>query len=426
MSLFAALLLAATPPTTLEQLASDVTAAVTAQPFEAPVGVYVEGSPAPLARALATAVLGRLAARQLAPTPIDARDATEAEARARAHGARTLVRLTLHLEPPRLVVRGDALSTWVNFWSGRTPTRSGPAAVVVAAAAADAQALALAGAPPLPPRPLALATAPVAELPMRPSALALGDVDGDGRAELHVVLGEELVTFAGSGTELARIALTQPPAARPTRDAWGLLAVEGARATAWSGRREAGETFEWRQGGWRSLGSAARLALGPLGLRPLPGRNAFEPEVTWGTQTLRFAAPVQGASLSGELALVTFPDGTAALARGAAPEGRVGGVGAGSALWDGDDDGTPEVVLTAARTGGGADELRVVRLGSFEATQRRAGLAAEAPALWQAPLPARAVLAAVGDVDGDGRDEVALGLWRADGTGHLLLLRSER
>jgi len=133
VSLLAALLIAAVPSTTgssLERLADDVTRVVAAAGFDGPIGVYVEGAPAPISRATASLVISALAQKQLGPVAVTARDATDAERLAREQGLRSLVRLTLALESPKLVVRGDALSTWVNFWSGTTPTRTGPAAAI--------------------------------------------------------------------------------------------------------------------------------------------------------------------------------------------------------------------------------------------------------------------------------------------------------
>ena len=79
--------------------------------------------------------------------------------------------------------------------------------------------------------------------------------------------------------------------------------------------------------------------------------------------------------------------------------------------------------MTSARTTGEVDEVRVVALGAFEAAQARNGAASEMTAAWQRKLDGRAVVAASGDLDGDGADEVVLATWRRDGSSELLVLR---
>ena len=75
MTWLAVLLLAVAPShpgSSLERLAQDVTRSVTEAGFEGPIGVYVEGSPAPASRVLATLVMASLAGKQLAPVPVTA------------------------------------------------------------------------------------------------------------------------------------------------------------------------------------------------------------------------------------------------------------------------------------------------------------------------------------------------------------------
>lgn len=406
---------------TLDRLAAEVTSAVGAKGFEPPMGVYVEGAPAPLERAFASVLAARLAAARLAPVVVDAKDATEAEKLARERGVRSLVRLTLGLTDARLTVRGDALSTWVNFWSGATPTRSGPAIALTAQADVDAQVLALADRPPpAVGTPLALSLSTLARLSKVPAALAVADLDGDQRAEVLVLTGEQVLVFDGAGKPGWRAELSGPLAARPCRDAFGAVSVAAGKVSAWSAKREKPELFS-AQG--EPLGAGDAVTVDTLTLHPDPGFNRFQPALTWAGKPLLFPSPPQAVSVFGALALVVFPDGTASLPRGVAPTARLGGVGSGSALADLDADGTPEVVVTSARTSGAVDEVRVLSLADAEALAGRGGLVVEAAPLWQQPIAGRAVVAASGDLDGDGADDVVLGTWGADGTGELVVLR---
>lgn len=405
----------------LERLAGDVTSAVAAKGFEAPMGVYVEGAPAPLERTFASVLAARLATARLAPVVVDAKDATEAERLARERGVRSLVRLTLGLSDARLTVRGDALSTWVNVWSGSTPTRSGPAMALTASAEVDAQVLALADRPvPAVGAPLALSLATLARLPKGPAALTVADLDGDKRAEIVVLAGEQVLVFDGTGKPGWRTELSGPLAARPCRDAFGALSFTSGKLSAWSGRREKPELFSATG---KSLGAGDAVTVDTLTLRPDPGFNRFQPALTWAGKPVLFPGPPQAVSVYGALALVVFPDGTASLPRGVAPTAKLGGVGSGSALADLDADGTPELVVTSARTSGNVDEVRVLSLAEAEALAGRGGLVVEAAPLWQQPIAGRAVVAASGDLDGDGSDEVVLGTWAADGTGELVVVR---
>lgn len=424
--LAAVLLLAAAPPqgSSLERLAQDVSRSVAEAGFQGPMGVYVEGSPAPASRALGSLVMAALSNLRLAPVPVTARDATEAERLARELGLRSLVRLTVSLEPPRLVVRGDALSTWVNFWSGATPTRTGPAAAVVSMVDADLEALTLAGASaPASTRPLELNLGVLARLTAVPAAITLADLDGDKRAEIIALVGDGVVTWSSDGKQKGRTELSSPLSTRPTREPFGLLQVSNGKLLAWSSRRERPESFTWQRDGWRSNGLVDAVTMGPVVLSPRPGFTSFARELTWAGKPLSWPEPLQQVVLFGSMALGVSPMGTAAIARGQAPTTQLSGVGSGSTLADLDADGSPEVIATSARSTGDSDEVRVIALGAFESAQARGGQLNEAAAAWQKKIDGRAIVAASGDLDGDGVDEVVLGTWSSDGTGELLVLR---
>lgn len=426
MTLLVALLLAGAPvgPSTLDRVAQDVARVVTQAGFEGPMGVYVEGSPAPMSRAVGSVVMASLAGKQLAPVPVTARDATEAERLAREQGLRALVRLTVALEAPKLVVRGDALSTWVNFWSGATPTRTGPAAAIATAVDADLEAVTLAGGTsPTPARPLELTLGVIAKLPAVPAALTLADVDGDKKAEVLALVGDAVWTWGADGKLRARADLSGAAARWPSREPFGSVSVSQDKLVAWSARREKAEAFQWQQGAWKALGPVENVSAGPLTLTPRAGFASFAKEFSWSGKQLSWPEPLQQVSLFASLALGVSPLGNAAVARGVAPTTQLGGVGSGTTLADLDADGTPEVVATSARTVGDADEVRVVALGAFESAQARNGQLVEVPVTWSRKFEGRAIVAASGDLDGDGVDEVVLGTWFADGSGELLVLR---
>lgn len=420
-----ALVLAAASSTSLERAALEVSRTIVDAGFDAPIGVYVEGANAPVSRAVGSLVMARLSEQRQAPVPVVARDATEAEKIAREQGLGALVRLTVSLEAPKLVVRGDALSTHVNFWSGVTATRSGPAVAVLTSVDADLEALTMAGSAPVPQptKPLEILPGVLARTQQVPSALTTADLDGDHRHEVIALIGETIFTWSSDGKLRSKIELSGALSVRPTRDAFGFLAVNGGRLTAWSSRREKPETFTWLREGWRSAGPAEALIDGSVTLTPRAGLASFQSEFAWAGKTVKWPDALSQVSLSGTLMLGVSPGGAASVARGQAPTAQVNGVGSGSTLVDLDGDGSPELAVTSARTSGEVDEVRVVSLGAFESAQARGGLVSEAPAMWQRKLEGRAVVATSGDLDGDGAEEAVLGVWREDGSGELVVLR---
>lgn len=422
--LLVALSASPTPPTALETLATRVAQALPPA-LEAPVGIHVEGAPAPFERAFASLLAARLAALKREPVVIDAKDATAAESLARARGVKSLVRLSLEADARRALARGDAISTHVNFWSGAAPTRSGPAIAIAEAVESDAQVLALLGAPAPKPvdEPLTLTVSTLAVLPKPPAALLAADLDGDGQAEVIALVGGEVVAFDGRGKQRWRAVLSTPSAAVACRDDFGALDAHGTNIEAWLAGREGVQTFT---GAGMPNGTTGAVTSNGLTLLPVPGVNAFQPAVTRDGKPELLSAPIQSVSRRGDVLLLTHPDGGATLSQQASSGTRLGGVGAGSSLADVDGDGVPEVVVTTTRTTGDADEVRVLPLAEALATSKRGGTATEVTPAWRGTITGRALSAVAGSLDGDGRESVVLGVSQPDGTGALLLLRGAR
>ncbi|RYZ37430.1 MAG: VCBS repeat-containing protein [Myxococcaceae bacterium] len=421
------------PPATA-RLAVAVAEAIRAAPAEAPVAVSLSGSSAELRRAFGTLLASRLAAQQLGPVVLEV-PPERAEATAREQGARSLVRLTLDVEGGELVARGDVLGTWVNFWSGRTPTRPPkPAAAVAEGVEADAAVLALAsmGSPshgtpgpgPQQKRPLRLLGAVFARLETPLAALATGDLDGDGRDEVAALTGQEVFVFASDGRLLARRELEGASATATTQEPFGALAVLAGppRLAVWSTRYAKGELLVLDKTKGTTLRPAGALDAAPLGTLErgtfVPGQTVFAPEVRLADgRTLTVPAPFGAASFASPRMLFVHADGTASLyARPASAPTRLSGLGVGSALGDLDGDGAPELITTSPLLQPSPDALRVL------------SLAPDAPMahepLWQGALPTgRALFVVTADLDGDKRREVVVGSWKPDGTSELFLLR---
>ncbi|MBE2248068.1 MAG: VCBS repeat-containing protein [Myxococcus sp.] len=418
---------AASSGSTLEQLADGVATRVLGAGLMGPVGLVVEANAPVLARAVATVVCGRLTLAKLSCEVLEATPSA-AVALATTRELSTLVRLSILTDGATLIVRGDALETWRNFWAGERPTR-GPRAVAIGLTwEFDAEVAALAGVTrsPAPAVPLELKLTSLARWGTVPAALAAGDLDGDRRAEVAVLLGEEVVLLSADAKVLARYDLSSGPAAAAlSREPFGALAFtqNPARLVAWSGRRARAEVLALVGSTLRPSGAQDTITMDGLTARLEPGLNRFLPDVQVGGRGLRLPSGFQATSTRSGSALVVWPDGSATLARQLPASGRIGDVGCGSALGDVDGDGVPELLVSTARTSGDADELRLLSLAAAEALAANAQSARSTPPSWQATLKGRALVMTGADLDGDGSEEFVFGTWLADGTGELWVAR---
>ncbi len=437
----AVVLLGAAPPeeAALPRLAQQIAELTLAQAPEPPVAVWVRADAPEAARALTTLVSSELAKRKLAPLPIDAPSPQEAETAAREAGARALIRLGVTLDSGRVRARGDLVGTWVNFWSGATPTRPpAPAAALAASTEADPHALALLATAPSGPLAgevqtgeLRFAGAVFARLPRWTAALAAGDLDGDGRDEVVVLTDDEVLAFAPDGRLLARREhRVLPNAAAPSREPFGAIAVLSApaRIAYLSAQRSRGEELVLEpHGGFQVIGVIEHAPLARAGGAALegklvPGRNTFEvgaPKLPGTPVTLSTFAGPWGTELAAVL-----PDGTGLWQRGlsdGAPRTSLTGLGAATALVDVDADGTAELVTTESTWAPQPEVLRVLAT-----PMQPSGTAESAPLAerFRQELPRGRALQLTGaDLDGDRAAELLVAVWMPDGTTELQVFR---
>jgi hypothetical protein len=386
-----------------EELATE--AARTAPPEHTVVGVAVEAGGA---SALAAAVEARLVDELRAAGFRGAFAAPTREAAAAA-GADAHLRVVLELAGD-LAASGELAPVRINFFTGR-PT--GPGGLVAAAVPADREARLLARARPATPGPGAgfevVRWAPLAAVPL---ALAAGDLDGDGAAELAVLDPAAIHVLGADGAAVATLPLAtaggEEGAPVPTRDPTGTLAVVDG-TLRWS-VPHLGRAGSLRLEGGALVPAAAPavpappLAAGAAGVLAAPwrpGTNAFGPDFAAGDREAAAAGPFVAAAAApapGPVAFaVALDDGRLQLF---GPDlvplsPPMAGVGATAALADLDGDGAAEAVVPSPAYEL-PDRLRVLSPGPD---------AEPAVRFESGDLPGLLWVGAAGDLDGDGRDE---------------------
>lgn len=415
--------LQATTPAGVEGLAVELARTVSEAGLEGPVGIFVEG-PEALARATTSLTAAQLHGQKRGPVPIVAPDSASAETIARSQGLHSLLRIVVSVESNQLLARGDAISAWVNFWSGNTPTRSGSAIAIALQVQADAQTLLLVRPPDVKNARLHLELAPWAQLPQRPAAVLLANIEGDERAEVLAVVGHEVWLWKSDGQLAHRLVLSGIRSAHPTREPFGLLWTNNGSIVAWSSHYARPEKFVRDSSqGWRSLGAVQDTEWSNLHLTARPGHPSFFPALQRPTP-LTWRAPLTAVSVHSNTLFAVDTEGAAFVSTGQTPLAWVSGVGSGSTLADIDGDGTPEVVVTAFRMERDADEVRVMTLDAFQAAATQHAPFEALSDEWHASFAARAVIATAGPLSAAASDDVIFGAWADDGTGALWLLRN--
>lgn len=339
----------------VDLLASALAARVRAGRPETPAAVAVAAPSPALADAVATLLAARLSTSGVPALVVAGNE--EVVSAARARGAATLVKLVVQLDGETLAAAGEMHSLWRNFWAGRTLVHSGPAAALAASVPADgaARLLATAGQGAA---ALVLHTKPFARFAERTAAIATGDLDGDGRMEVAVLLPSEVQLLDDAGRLLARYSLGElPPAPAPAREPFGTVCVRDGRVEVASAR--AAGPVALRREGSALLPSAT--ATGPaLGCGADALAAAFLPGVArLRIPSLPSTGPVWGGDAWRGHRLLLFPDGTATwTVPGEGRPRRVEDVGAGAALveWN---DGV-WVAAGSAAANPAEDRLRLV------------------------------------------------------------------
>lgn len=318
--------------------------------------------------------------------------------RAQAQGAQTLVRLVIRLEG-EVTAAGETRSVWRNFWAGRTPLLSGQSAVLGASVPADA-ATRLLWAAGQGPFALVLHPTPLARFSGRTAALAVGDLDGDGRQEVVVLLQSELQLLDENGRLVARFSLRELPSSLiPVREPFGTVCIRDGQIEVAPARSAAGVTLK-----------RAGRTLVPTGAAPGPtlgcGDDALAAQFVAGVARLQTpwppsAGPVWGGDARRGHRLLLFPEGAASWwLPGEGRPRRLEDVGAGAALVDWEDG--MSVVASSGSANPTEDRLRVI---------------GERASLEPLAVPGRILQVCRAVLEG--RTAVLLGVWTADGGSEL-------
>jgi len=430
----------------LARLAQRIAGQVSAASPEPPLAVHLAGESTDLGRGFATLLLSELALRKLGPTAVSAPSPEAAEAIAREGGARSLLRLSVGLNRGDLQAKGDLISIWVNFWSGRANGRSNRAAAVIfAAVEADAQALAMASELPAPTGGIKLEGARFADLPQWTAAIAAGDLDGDGRDEVVAITNDEIFAFSPEGRLLARRDLRPlGDSATPCREPFGAISIQSQRIAYFSAARRQGEilALDVARGAFRSLGSLNEAPLAAQGETQVwgsfvPGRSAFASDLRLGSgEAWSVRGPLWTLSLfaasKGPRSLIAFADGTASWFGGVGiPRGRQ--FRSSAAAIDIDGDGEPQIVTTSSRYRAEPDELRVLESPANDGPAPAASPAVDGGTddvplqlheRWREPIRGGWALQVVGAHLMPGKPaQIVVGVWRPDGSGELQIFR---
>ena len=380
----------------------------------------VETGSARLSAPLASALDAALTARGYVVTPL--RGPADAEAAARASGQDWLVRVQADLVPGRreLGAVAELVPTWASFFLQQRPgARAVPPRLVQARVEADGATLLLArtarpaGAPFATLRPLA-------RVPGRVLALAVGEPGPPGRPAVVAVTADAVVVLSALGELVARREV-EASARRPVRGESAVVVVAdlGGGRIAFQHAGAAVATV-WALEGDRLVPVAALLsaplcageggtlfgafAPGTGLLRDLlsasvdPSARPRSERMLYGVAAAPRPGPITFAALGADLRLeLLAADLTPARAGAPGVPAVLERIGTGFALADLDGDGTAEVVASTADPAG-PEGLRV--LSAYPGSP---------PLLELGPLQGRILSGAAGDLTGDGADDAVLG-----------------
>lgn len=370
----------------------------------------VEASPPALASSLETAVGAALSAAGYAVLP--ARGGGDAEAAARAAGQDWLLRVRGGLVPGRLELAavGELIPAWASFFlQARPGARAIRPRIVEGRAPADPETLLLARDPAAAAAPLAVR--PLARVPGRVLALAVGDPGAPGRPAIVAVTEAAVLVLGAHGEPIAERS-GGDAALRPVRDPAATVAVGdfgGGRIALRRAGAARGEVLALSGSVLEPAGSldAAPLCAGDAGrlfgdFEPGTGvlrdrltalvddGPARSPRTLYGAACAPRGGPLAYAVLGADLQVQLLgPD----LQPVAAPPASSG---CGFALADVDGDGTAELVLSSPDPGA-PEAIRVIAPRSG----RPLPLATVAP-------PGPILAGAAGDLTGDGIDDAVL------------------
>lgn len=282
---------------------------------------------------------------------------------------------------------------------------------------------------PVPPVPVAIRWKPQKlgslDLGAPVVAVAAGDLDGDGKAEVYLVTSREVIAvgLAGRLHKLGHVAFAGDPAVPASRDVVGTAVIDGRALVAavsswardlrveWTGRTL---TARPGPGGFLVCGDRLQLAAGRNYFRDagaaMFGARCRDDLVDASGAPLRIRAEL---AATGGLDVAIERCNTAGDACQPAGSYQYKDVGVAFEIADVDRDGAPELIASSASPPGDADAVRVVTLGN-PATRP----------LFRKPFTGGVAGVVVADGDGDGVPEVVavvrlagstrVDLWRLD------------